>query len=49
MRAVLDRYRQKGGSYREEVLSACGHSPHLEQPAAFQERVFPFWLERLRR
>ncbi|WP_113704550.1 alpha/beta fold hydrolase [Nonomuraea lactucae] len=30
-RAVLDRY----GRYREAVLDACGHSPHLERPADF--------------
>ncbi|MFI7704444.1 alpha/beta fold hydrolase [Nonomuraea sp. NPDC049480] len=30
-RAVLERY----GPYREVVLDDCGHSPHLEHPAAF--------------
>ncbi|WP_043631427.1 alpha/beta fold hydrolase [Nonomuraea candida] len=30
-RAVLERY----GRYREAVLEDCGHSPHLEHPAAF--------------
>ncbi|WP_328824242.1 alpha/beta fold hydrolase [Verrucosispora sioxanthis] len=34
-RAVLDRYAETGGSYREVVLSGCGHSPHLERPAEF--------------
>ena len=31
-RHVLDRYRQAGGTYREEVFSSCGHSPHIEHP-----------------
>ncbi|MBQ1027186.1 alpha/beta hydrolase [Micromonospora sp. C95] len=34
-RAVLDRYAEAGGGYREVVLSGCGHSPHLERPAEF--------------
>jgi len=35
IRAVLDRYRSNGGTYHEEILATCGHSPHIEQPAAF--------------
>ncbi|MEU4329261.1 alpha/beta fold hydrolase [Nonomuraea dietziae] len=31
-RAVLERY----GDYREVVLAACGHSPHLERPEEFR-------------
>ncbi|MEV4714386.1 alpha/beta hydrolase [Micromonospora sp. NPDC049374] len=34
-RAVLDRYAEAGGSYREVTLPGCGHSPHLERPAEF--------------
>ena len=34
-RAVLDRYAEAGGSYREVVLPETGHSPHLEQQDAF--------------
>jgi len=34
-RAVLSRYASQGSSYREEVLANCGHSPHIEQLAAF--------------
>ncbi|MCA9897419.1 MAG: alpha/beta hydrolase [Ardenticatenaceae bacterium] len=34
-RAVLDSYAANGGSYREEVIEDAGHSPYLEQPAAF--------------
>ncbi len=29
-RAVLERYQQEGGSYRELALPGVGHSPHLE-------------------
>ena len=35
MRALLDRYAAAGGTYREEVLPECGHSPHLERPEQF--------------
>ncbi|GAB3859348.1 alpha/beta hydrolase [Micromonospora andamanensis] len=34
-RAVLDRYAEAGGTYREVTLPGCGHSPHLERPAEF--------------
>ena len=32
-RAVLERYKSAGGSYREVVYPGCGHSPHVERPA----------------
>lgn len=32
VRAVLDAYRDAGGSCREVVLPGVGHSPHLEAP-----------------
>lgn len=35
-RAVLERYREAGGAYREVVLSGVGHSPQLEEPEAFR-------------
>lgn len=35
MRALLERYGDRGGAWREEVLPACGHSPHIEHPARF--------------
>ncbi len=35
MRAVLAAYAAGGGRVREEVLADCGHSPHIEHPAAF--------------
>jgi len=44
LRAVLDRYRENGGRYHEEVLADCGHSPHLEKASEFQAKVFPFLL-----
>jgi pimeloyl-ACP methyl ester carboxylesterase len=31
-RTVLERY----GTYREVVVPACGHSPHIEKPAEFR-------------
>jgi pimeloyl-ACP methyl ester carboxylesterase len=34
-RAVLDRYRANGGTYREVALSEAGHAPHLDEPDAF--------------
>jgi pimeloyl-ACP methyl ester carboxylesterase len=34
-RAVLDRYAASGGAYRELVLPAVGHSPHVERPLDF--------------
>jgi pimeloyl-ACP methyl ester carboxylesterase len=41
-RAVLERYKARGGAYREEVFASCGHSPHIEQAARFNELVFAF-------
>ena len=35
-RAVLDAYAANGGSYREEVLGGCGHTPHVERPEEFR-------------
>lgn len=34
-RGVLERYRANGGTFREVLLTGCGHSPHLEQPQRF--------------
>jgi pimeloyl-ACP methyl ester carboxylesterase len=39
MRAVLERYQENGGEYREVELAECGHSPHLEHPTAFGEAL----------
>ena len=45
MRAVLDAYAAGGGSYREEVLTDCGHTPHVEKPDEFRRRLFGFLEE----
>ncbi|MHB1595913.1 MAG: alpha/beta fold hydrolase [Streptosporangiaceae bacterium] len=42
LRHVLDRYAAAGGSYREEVVADCGHSPHLEHPAAVAALIGEF-------
>jgi pimeloyl-ACP methyl ester carboxylesterase len=44
LRAVLDAYRDAGGSYREEVLAGVGHAPHLEAPDAFRAALHGFLL-----
>jgi pimeloyl-ACP methyl ester carboxylesterase len=41
-RAVLEAYAAAGGSYREEVLRGCGHTPHVERPEKFQKLLFGF-------
>jgi pimeloyl-ACP methyl ester carboxylesterase len=41
-RALLDKYRARGGSVREEVLPGVGHSPHIEAPEAFRTLLFDF-------
>ena len=38
-RAVLSAYRAAGGEVTELELADCGHSPHLEHPAAFLEAL----------
>jgi pimeloyl-ACP methyl ester carboxylesterase len=38
-RAVLDRYAERGGAYREVVFEASGHSPHLEEPERFVDEL----------
>lgn len=35
-RSILDIYQRMGGQYWEKVIPNCGHSPHIEQPAAFR-------------
>ncbi len=37
IRALMERYAANGGTFREEVLSDCGHSPHVEHPDRFVE------------
>lgn len=41
-RAVLETYRARGGSYREEVLAGVGHSPHIEAPERFMKVLLEF-------
>lgn len=36
-RAVLDRYAEAGGSYREVVVEEAGHIPFIEKPEEFNE------------
>jgi pimeloyl-ACP methyl ester carboxylesterase len=41
-RAVLDDYAAGGGTYREEVLRGCGHTPHVERPREFRNLLLQF-------
>ncbi len=41
-RHVLDQYQANGGDYREVVIADAGHSPHIEQPAAFMAALVEF-------
>lgn len=41
-RAVFDQYQANGGSYREVIIADAGHSPHVEQPAAFMAALIEF-------
>lgn len=45
IRAVLEAYARNGGSYREAVITDCGHSPHVEKPEEFQRTLFGFLQE----
>lgn len=42
IRAVLDRYAENGGAYREVVVEDAGHTPYVEQPAAFDQAFHAF-------
>ena len=42
IRAVLEEYVAGGGSYREEVIADCGHTPHIEKPEAFRRVLIEF-------
>lgn len=41
-RAVLEAYAAGGGSYSEEVIPECGHTPHVERPEEFRRLLFAF-------
>jgi pimeloyl-ACP methyl ester carboxylesterase len=47
IRAVLEAYVRNGGSYREEVVEDCGHSPHVEKPEKFRWTLFAFLEEQV--
>jgi len=38
-RAVLQRYAENGGDFREVVYADCGHSPHIERPAEVTDEL----------
>lgn len=42
IRAMLDAYRAKGGSYEERVFEDCGHAPLLEKPDEFRAALRSF-------
>lgn len=42
IRGVLDAYRARGGSVREEVYPNVGHSPHIEAAAEFNNHLAAF-------
>ncbi|HSK69189.1 MAG TPA: alpha/beta hydrolase [Candidatus Limnocylindria bacterium] len=41
-RAVLERYRENGGAFREVVFEGCAHACHLEQPERFAAELERF-------
>jgi len=41
-RAVLERYKANGGSYKEVVIADCGHSPNIEKPEEFRAALLAF-------
>jgi pimeloyl-ACP methyl ester carboxylesterase len=42
IRAVLDGYAASGGTYREEAIPDCGHTPHVERPEELRRLLFGF-------
>jgi pimeloyl-ACP methyl ester carboxylesterase len=42
IRAVLDEYAAGGGTYREEAIPDCGHTPHVERPEQLRRLLFDF-------
>ena len=41
-RAVLEKYKTNGGQYQEVVYQQCGHSPHIEKAAEFEQALWEF-------
>ncbi|MGE5633220.1 MAG: alpha/beta fold hydrolase [Caulobacteraceae bacterium] len=41
-RYVLEMYKEKGGYYEEFVVKDSGHSPHIEKPEIFQNKLRSF-------
>ncbi len=41
-RAVLERYKANGGTYREVVIPDCGHTPFIEKPEEFNAAFHAF-------
>jgi pimeloyl-ACP methyl ester carboxylesterase len=37
MRAVLEQYKENGGTYEEVVVADTAHSPHIEKPETFNQ------------
>lgn len=44
-RYVLERYKEKGGSYEEFIFDNAGHGPHIEEPEKFVEKLISFLRE----
>jgi pimeloyl-ACP methyl ester carboxylesterase len=42
IRALLEGYSADGGSYREEIIAGCGHTPHIEKSDAFARLLVEF-------
>jgi pimeloyl-ACP methyl ester carboxylesterase len=41
-RAVLEKYKSQGGSFREVVIADTGHCPYIEKPEEFMGEFSPF-------
>ena len=42
IRAVLEEYRRKGGTFVEQVIEDAGHTPFLEKPVEFNRALVRF-------
>jgi pimeloyl-ACP methyl ester carboxylesterase len=41
-RYMLEKYKENGGSYEEFVFEDAGHSPHIEKPEEFKNKLISF-------